>query len=76
MQMMAVLGNTWVNTAELAAVAGVEESDARSLINALSLMRILARSAAATEPAPQASPQTAAAKRQTLFARLRKRLGR
>jgi len=74
MKMMAVLGNTYVTTAELATLAGVEDADAQRLINALSLMRILSRSAVA-EAAPVAK-ETAAAKRQSLFARLRKRLGR
>jgi hypothetical protein len=74
MQMMAVLGNTYASTKELATLAGVEESEAQRLINALSLMNILSRSAAA--PAAEVAPQTAAAKRQSLFARLRKRLGR
>jgi hypothetical protein len=74
MQMMAVLGNTYVSTKELAALAGTDESDAQRLINALSLMRILTRTSAAPEAA--VVPQTAAVKRQSLFARLRKRLGR
>jgi hypothetical protein len=74
LQMMAALGNTYVNTSELANLVGVDESDAQRLINALSLMGILSRSA----DAPAAAPvkQTAAAKRQSLFSRLRKRLGR
>jgi hypothetical protein len=74
MRMLAVLGNTYASTAELAKLAGVEEHEAQRLINALSLMRILSRSAEASAAAP--APQTAAAKRQSLFARLRKRLGR
>jgi hypothetical protein len=74
MQMMAVLGNTYANTQELAALAGTDESEARRLINAISLMGILHRSVDA--PAAPAVKQTAAAKRQSLFARLRKRLGR
>jgi hypothetical protein len=74
MQMIAMLGNTYASTSELATLTGVEESEAKRLINALSLMRILARSAAA--PAAPVVTQTAAAKRQSLFARLRKRLGR
>ncbi|HEY5231232.1 MAG TPA: hypothetical protein VIJ11_10120 [Galbitalea sp.] len=74
MQMMAILGNTYVSTSELAKLAGVEESEAQRLVNALSLMRILTRTSAA--PATQVVPQTAAAKRQSLFGRLRKRLGR
>jgi len=73
-QMIAVLGNAYASTAELAAYAGVEVSEAQRLINALSLMRILTRSAEA--PAATMAPQTAAAKRGSLFARLRKRLGR
>ncbi len=73
-QMIAVLGNAYASTPELAAFAGVEESEAQRLINALSLMRILTRSAEA--PAATMAPQTAAVKRQSLFGRLRKRLGR
>jgi len=74
MKMMAVLGNTYASTAELAALAGVEEPEAQRLINALSLMRILSRSSVA--PAAAVATETAAAKRQSLFGRLRKRLGR
>ncbi|HEX4401445.1 MAG TPA: hypothetical protein VHZ98_08975 [Galbitalea sp.] len=74
MRMMAVLGNTYASTAELAELAGVEELEAQRLINALSLMRILSRSSVAVAVA--VPTQTAAAKRQSLFARLRKRLGR
>jgi hypothetical protein len=73
-QMIAVLGNAYASTSELAAFAGVDESEAQRLINALSLMRILTRSAEA--PAATMAPQTATAKRQSLFGRLRKRLGR
>jgi hypothetical protein len=73
-RMIAALGNAYVSTAELAAFAGVGQSDAQRLINALSLMQILSRSAAA--PAPAVAPPTAAAKRRSLFDRLRKRLGR
>lgn len=74
MQMMAVLGNTYVSAAELAALAGVDVVEAQRLINALSLMRILARTSSA--PAAEVAPQTPATQRQSLFARLRKRLGR
>ena len=74
LRMMAVLGNTYASVSELAALGGVDESEAQRVINALSLMRILSRSAEA-EAAPVV-PQTAAAKRQSLFARLRTRLGR
>jgi hypothetical protein len=74
MKMMAALGNTYASTTELAALAGVDESEAQRLINALSLMRILSRSAEA--PAAPAVKETAATKRQSLFTRLRKRLGR
>jgi hypothetical protein len=73
-RMIAVLGNGYASTAELAAFTGVDISEAQRLINALSLMGILTRSVAA--PAPALVPQTAAAKRQSLFGRLRKRLGR
>jgi len=73
-KMIAVLGNANASTAELAAFAGVEEPEAQRLINALSLMGILSRSSEA--PAATMAPQTAAAKRQSLFGRLRKRLGR
>ena len=74
MQMMAVLGNTFVSTSELAKLTGADESDAQRLINALSLMRILTRTSAA--PAAVVVAPTAATKRQSLFGRLRKRLGR
>jgi hypothetical protein len=73
-RMIAALGNSFVSTAELASFAGVPESEAQRLVNALSLMQILARSSAA--PAPAVVPQTAAAKKKSLFERLRKRLGR
>ncbi len=73
-RMIAALGNAYVSTAELAAFAGVGASDAQRLVNALSLMQILSRSSAA--PAPAVAPPTAAAKRKSLFDRLRKRLGR
>jgi len=80
-QMIAVLGNTYASAAELAAFAGVELSEAQRLINALSLMRILSPASAAPAAAHAVAaalvvPQTAAAKRQSLFGRLRKRLGR
>jgi hypothetical protein len=73
-RMIAVLGNAFVSTAELAKYSGVEEAEAQKLVNALSLMRILSRSADA--PAAPMVVETAAAKRQSLFGRLRKRLGR
>lgn len=73
-RMIAVLGNAYVSTPELASYSGVDESEAQRLINALSLMRILSRSAEA--PAAPVAVETAAAKRQSLFGRLRKRLGR
>jgi hypothetical protein len=72
--MIAALGNSYASVAELAAFAGVKVSEAQRLINALSLMRIL--SASPSAPAPAVVPQTAADKRQSLFARLRKRIGR
>ena len=73
-RMIAALGNAYATPEELAAFAGVDVQEAQRLINALSLMRILTRSAA--EPAAQMVPQTATAKRNSLFTRLRKRLGR
>jgi hypothetical protein len=73
-KMIAVLGNAYVSTSELAAYSGVEVAEAQRLINALSLMRILSRSAEA--PAAPVVPETAAAKRLSLFGRLRTRLGR
>jgi hypothetical protein len=73
-RMIAVLGNAYASVAELAAYADVEVSDAQRMINALSLMRILTASAAA--PAATMVPEAADAKRDGLFARLRKRLGR
>lgn len=73
-RMIAALGNGYASAAELAAFAGVDLSEAQRLINALSLMQILSRSSAA--PAPAVAAPTAAAAKKTLFARLRKRLGR
>jgi hypothetical protein len=73
-RMIAVLGNGYASAAELAAFAGVDVSDVHRLINALSLMRILSRSAAA--PEPELVAPTAAVKRRSLFDRLRTRLGR
>jgi len=73
-KMIAVLGNSYVSTTELARYTGVDLADAQRLVNALSLMRILSRSAEA--PAAPVAPETAAAKRTSLFGRLRKRLGR
>jgi hypothetical protein len=73
-RMIAVLGNAYASASELAAFADVDVSEAQRMINALSLMRILVPSAAA--PAATMAPQTAEAKRESLFSRLRKRLGR
>jgi hypothetical protein len=73
MHMMAMLGNAYLSASELAAHAGVEESEANRLINALSLMRILNYS---LETAAPAVAQIPVAKRQSLFGRLRARLGR
>ena len=73
-RMIAVLGNAYASAGELAAFAGVEESEAQRLINALSLMRILSGSSVA--PAAAMAAQTPAQKRRSLFGRLRKRLGR
>jgi hypothetical protein len=73
-KMIAVLGNAYVSTSELATYAGVEEEEAQRLVNALSLMRILSRSAVA--PAAPVAPEMIAAQKQSLFGRLRKRMGR
>ena len=73
-KMIAVLGNAYVSTEELSKYTGVALVDAQRLVNALSLMRILSRSAEA--PATAVVPETAASKRQSLLGRLRKRLGR
>ncbi len=73
-KMIAVLGNAYASVSELAAFAGVEESEAQRLVNALSLMRILSRSSVA--PAAPVIAQTPAEKRNSLFGRLLKRLGR
>ncbi|MEO8261635.1 MAG: hypothetical protein ABI566_03610 [Pseudolysinimonas sp.] len=73
-RMIAALGNGYASATELAAFAGVDISEAQRLVNALSLMGILSRSASA--PAPVAVAPTVAAQRRSLFSRLRKRLGR
>lgn len=73
-RMIAVLGNAYASAAELATFADVDVAEAQRMINALSLMRILVRSAAV--PAATMAPQTSETKRQSLFARLRERLGR
>jgi hypothetical protein len=89
MQMLAALANAHAGTAELAALVGADESEARRLVNALSLMRILSRSAAPAveEAAAPTAPTATEAEAETtetaddrrrpgLFARLRRRLGR
>ncbi|MEP6480842.1 MAG: hypothetical protein ABJA94_02410 [Rhodoglobus sp.] len=73
MHMIAMLGNAYLSSSELAAMAGVEEPDAQRLINALSLMRILAQS---TEVPAAVVAEQPVAKRESLFARLRAKLGR
>ena len=74
-RMIAVLGNAHASTAELAAFAGVagvrgSAPDQRAQPHAAS-----SRARRPRLPRPW-HPQTAAAKRQSLFSRLRKRLGR
>lgn len=83
MHMMAMLANTHVSAGELAAFAGVDESDAQRLINALSLMRILNHAPDAAPPEMVAPPVAEAEAEEyttdkplSLFARLRNRLGR
>lgn len=73
MHMMAMLGNAHVSAGELAAFAGVDESEAQRLINALSLMRIVSHSV--DTPAPEVV-EAVAVQPSGLFARLRARLGR
>ena len=73
MHMMAMLGNAHVSASELAAFAGVDESEAQRLINALSLMRIVSHSV--DTPAPELI-EAVAVQPSGLFARLRARLGR
>jgi hypothetical protein len=74
MHMMAILGNAHLSTSELAAMAGVVESEAQRLINALSLMRILEHSV--DVPAAIVVEPEATTKRESLFTRLRAKLGR
>jgi hypothetical protein len=72
MHMMAILGNAYLSAVELADMAGVDESEAQRLINALSLMRILEHSIE-VPAAVVAEPETT--KRESLFTRLRAKLG-
>ena len=75
MHMMAMLGNAHLSVSELASMAGVEEHEAQRLINALSLMRILVHDVEAPAPAAVSDPEPIE-ERQSLFSRLRARLGR
>ena len=72
MHMMAILGNAYLSVSELATMAGVDESEAQRLINALSLMRILEHSSDVPETVV-VEPETT--KRDSLFTRLRAKLG-
>lgn len=72
MHMMAILGNAFLSVSELAAMAGVAESEAQRLINALSLMRIIEHST--DVPAVEVA-ETESGKRESLFTRLRTKLG-
>ena len=79
-RMTSLLGYAALTVDELAAQAEVETSEARKLINAFSLMRIL-RSDSPSLPMPRSALQriaepevAAAAPRQGLFRRLRERL--
>lgn len=75
MHMLAILGNGYFSASELAKMAGVPEADAHSLVNALSLLRLLRVS----EVVPAlVMPTSDVPKESTpsLFARLRARLGR
>ena len=76
-RMIAMLGNAFATADELAAAAHTPPSDARRLVNALSVVGILRRSAGA--PAPDAAPapgEVAPASTHGLFARLREKWGR
>ncbi|MEO8261434.1 MAG: hypothetical protein ABI566_02595 [Pseudolysinimonas sp.] len=74
-RMIAMLGNAFATADELAAAAHTPPSDARRLVNALSVAGMLRRSTAA--PALDAAPASAhsVAPSTGLFARLRERWG-
>ena len=76
-RMIAMLGNAFATADELAAAAHTPPSDARRLVNALSVTGILRRtnSAPALDAAP-ASSDGAPASTHGLFARLREKWGR
>jgi hypothetical protein len=76
-RMIAMLGNAFATADELAAAAHTPPSDARRLVNALSVAGILRRSAGApalldAAPAPSPAPASSTG----LFSRLRERWGR
>ena len=79
MRMTAMLGYTFLPVEELANASETDPAEARRLVNAFSLMRLLrserpevVETATAQEPVPTAAPQ---AQRGGLFRRLRDRLG-
>jgi len=76
MYMIAALGNSYFTAGELAAAAKAPEPSAQDLVNALSLMQLLKFSAEA--PAIVIAPSGPQHRQptQSLFARLRARLGR
>jgi hypothetical protein len=74
MHMLAVLGNGYFAAPELAAAAGVPETKAHDLINALSLLRLLRVSEGM--PAIIVPIEQKEKSNPSLFARLRARLGR
>ncbi len=75
-RMIAMLGNAFATADELAAAAGAAPTEARRLINALSVAGLLRRSAGASAPDLAAAQKASTASGTTgLFARLRQRWG-
>lgn len=75
-RMIAMLGNAFATADELAAAAQIPPSDARRLVNALSVAGILRRTATAPALDAEAGSRGAAPASTGLFARLRKKWGR
>lgn len=76
MYMLAALGNAYFSAGELAAASKAPEATAQDLINALSLMQLLKYSAEAPPVVIAPSGPQHRQQPQSLFARLRARLGR
>lgn len=75
-RMIAMLGNAFATADELAAAAQIPPSDARRLVNALSVAGILRRTATAPALDAEAGSRGGAPASTGLFARLRKKWGR